>query len=434
MKHLTVGIVMLVAGSCTILRAQYSNTLTQQQRLNAEYKNLGNSTRRAFSVPDRPASSPSRTAPSSNSQSPSSSSRSTISGSGTAAPDNATGWKTRSEVNAERAAAAQEAASYMELRRSVEEEKARLHEAVVAEGVANANRVIEDRREFFREQIKAYEGSILSPVDIRDILYDAYWLKTAKAGGVDYRSAADAYMAFVRDSSSASYDTLMARAKRTRLLPYATSRVHAKLRERFPERIEAIEQDELMAKAYYFGANRPNVFMGSNGSIAYPVSRVEDSELGNDLRAAMVKRFVALSNKYPQQAMIAAGYCRPHTSPFLLYAKWCKNDSCRADMYTRVLYTRMARMGRDYEGYSSWDQSRYDMDRRMELQLGIAGPWLAANRQEQLERITTEEWRSIAEGQDLPAERLAWILRDPAKPDDYKKRFSALQKAIKKER
>ena len=338
----------------------------------------------------------------------------------------------KDERAAQEAAARRNALGELERRRAAEAENAKQAAALEFDTRNKINYTKSDRDQYFQEKMKLFNGSALSVVDIREMLFDEYWLKTSQVGPVDYIPAVRAYMAFVKDSANASYDTLMALAIRCRPLPYSTGRILLQLRKKFPEHIEAIEQSELMAKAYYFGANRPNIYMGSNYSISYPLSRVEDGALENDLRANMIERFVALAKKYPEKGLIAAGYCRPHTSPFLLYSKWCKDDDCLADMYTRIVYTRIARRGRDYEGYPANDNSVYDQDKLLERQLGVAAPWLVAHRSEMLENLSVEEWLKIADAQDLDIRRIAYAFRDPAKPDDYKKHYRNLQKAIKR--
>jgi hypothetical protein len=258
------------------------------------------------------------------------------------------------------------------------------------------------RYAFVREEVARNDDPLLTDLDKRDEVFDNYWLREVQnVGRIDRTDAILAVHTFVRDSALAPYDTILDLARRSRPLPFAAENCFRVLRRRFPGRIVQTEKEELFAKAYYFGAIRPNLYIGANSGMMYPFSRIEDGDLPKLQRRAIIERFIELTRRYPEDGRRAAGFCRSHVNPFLTYAIWADADSVKREMYRNVLHMQVARLGRDFEGYAPDDGKTWNLELRAELQLGDAAGWLSMHDREYLESLDKAGWKAICEAQNL---------------------------------
>lgn len=409
-----------------------AQTYYDRQQQNREYRNLKTATDRAYSVPSGSSSTPGYKSPAPASGSSSGSSSSGSSGSSYNYNSTAPAFKTASEREAERREEIKEEYERSRRIREGEAETQRKHAEFESWNQDRHQRIKRERGDFVSAGLKRSAGNtLIGRYDMMEGLCDTFWATKAGYPPLDRSAATAACAAFVRDSATGSYDTLLARAQRARLWPFATSTYLATLYRRFPERRSEIEQEELRAMPYYFGASRPNLMPGVLCSYAaYPPPAIQNADVPEPFRIQLVDRFIELARKYPAQGLVAAGYCRQQNNPFLLCAQACNDDACLAEMYWNVVHTRIAHRGRDYEGPSIDEYVDVTKsDPAASRQLGKALHWLSRNRDAELKALSTEDWREICRGQALSPYQITTLTRDPDYPTAV--HYPKLSKAIK---
>lgn len=341
-------------------------------------------------------------------------------------------FKTAAQQEAERQERIKSEYEAYKLRREGEAENQRRRDEYDRWNQKRHEGIQEDRERFLRVGMAiAHNKDLLDRLDIMEGLSDTFWADKALKHPIDRRAAIAACASFLQVSITGSLDTLLAHAARARLMPFTTGVFFEHLYYRFPGERARIEEAELLAMPYYFGAGRPNVIPGSVCSYtAYPPPAIDNEALPAVTRARIIERFVDLARKYPEQGLIAAGYCRPAVNPFLLYAKTCEDEACRAEMYRNVLHTRIARLGSDYEGVSMNEYvdatKSHPAARR---QLAQALYWLSRYRDAELRALSTDDWRAICRAQALHPYDVSTLVRDADYP--MAKPYPKLNSAIK---
>ncbi len=225
---------------------------------------------------------------------------------------------------------------------------------------------------------------------------------------------------------TASYDTLLALLKRSSIFPGSTGRRLGLLRTRYPERLAETERVTLANVPYYFGAKWPYLTEYNAPGGDYPESIFEMAT--PEYRGMILARFLELWKKYPEETRVAAGTCRPHLIPFNICAtSWCKDDSCRAEMYMGTLRMKMPDQ-RALDDLQWGDAGfRYSDEHFVcfnAQRLGAAAQWLMANRLSELQALSKEDWLQIAAEKNLSVKDFVWSFRDPkSDPFDYDHRL-----------
>ncbi len=183
---------------------------------------------------------------------------------------------------------------------------------------------------------KAMGSSVLPKIDQNEFNRDVYFCERTNLKPENRTSAAKAFMAYIRDSASASFDTLRSRAWEARMFPKASLDCYEHLRQRFPAQWKKIEGDEFSVLTYVFGSFRSLVYPEMT---AYPESTYELSTA--EERAAYLSRFEKLAAFRSGVALKNAGYCRAHLNPYLLLAERSNASvEFRSKCYLNVLFTQ----------------------------------------------------------------------------------------------
>lgn len=388
-----------------------------------EYKRLSEATTRAFSVPERSYSAPAYSGSSStysgSSSSSSSSSRSYGYGNSTPAY-NPPSAAEREKWRKESAALDRQAAEWRQIQ---------ANNAAAAEQ-RRRNRVRDAEQAYISGLRERYHGK-LPAVDQTEMHKDAffyYWIETPRTG---YGDAEASIELFEQEEQTADYTELLSLAIAGQSHPTAAARCYAALHQRFPEKRAEIERNELVALTYFFGSRIGNLY--PEVSLAYCEAEIEDCDAAR--RKTLLQRFKTLALQHPEDALSAAGYCRPHLNPFVLIGnELSTSTSEQADWYMKALHAK----------YSSSSLPKYEPKDRTSWEglanrrLRVPAQWLIAHTPDKVYALSTEDWRAIATSQAISTDLIAWAFRDEnADPTDedkprYWKRIPNLGKVRKK--
>ena len=217
----------------------------------------------------------------------------------------------------------------------------------------------------------------------------------------------------------ATYDTLLALAGGANLYPRSANVCLRFLKERFPEQIVRTEKAILANHAYFLGAGMPYL-TPYNATTGYYSKCIWEDETPV-FRGGLLKRFMELAKKYPEEARKAAGACRPHLIPFNIAAKGlCEDDSCRAEMYMHTIRMQMADQHKNDRLEFGEDDMRFGNEAFWDfnvLRMGDAAQWLVEHRLSALQAFSKEDWEQIAAEKHMNMYNLSWLFRD-RKSDD----------------
>lgn len=215
-------------------------------------------------------------------------------------------------------------------------------------------------------------------------------------------------------------------------MPFSAEKCIEFLLEKFPEKADSTELLELATKTYFFGASRPHIYLGCCYTPFYPASLMEHQGVPNNSRYSVLKRFIELAKKYPEEGLEAAGFCRPHINPFILFANANKDDeTLKDDMYWRAIHTRVARRGIDFEGEPAGILPTDDKADMAKRQLQTPATWLVENRDARLQSLTKEDWLEIADRQNISVYYLAMVFHNPKGDGSLRREYKNLKKAVK---
>lgn len=282
---------------------------------------------------------------------------------------------------------------------------------------------MEREMEYLHRVSSQLNNSVLPPLDRSELVRMAYFCDRNNYTPEDRLTPALAFVAFLRDSATASYDTLRSRAWDARCLPYACMMCYASLRRRFPEQLKRTENNEFTVMMYVFGAIRPQLYPEMT---AYPESTYELADESE--KARLLARFERLATAHSDVALKVAGYCRSHINPYLMMAERpAVADDYRAVCYTNVLFTIYPPHKLTTTDPAYW---RDYADRRLRK----AAVWLMANSPDRIAKLTKEDWQRIIQSQGLRADDVAWAFRENERAKNYQNRIPALYAVWKEAR
>lgn len=177
-------------------------------------------------------------------------------------------------------------------------------------------------------------------------------LNYAEVKELDYAAASTAITTFDAVNAKATYPELIALLDEGKLLFHSTRTRIASFYERFPEHTKETELFELTLLPYYYGANRSFLQPAEeienyiDAPMYYPATYFETGSPNENREIAA--RFVALTDKYPEEGLAAAKNARAHLNPFISYAESLKSDSgtqekiiaLKNENYWRAIHTR----------------------------------------------------------------------------------------------
>ncbi|MBP6662641.1 MAG: hypothetical protein KA172_06110 [Paludibacter sp.] len=224
---------------------------------------------------------------------------------------------------------------------------------------------------------------------------------------LDYDTASDAVLAFSATYNTAAYQSLYDLVWKARILPLSARNMILHLYQKFPEKQKETEMLELKQLPYFFGAARPYIHhrwgeLKSYRINPYPGSFYEYSNTPTAMRNEILERFIELANKYPEEGLVAAGFCRPHLNPFTLYAEANKNltDAQKEDLYWKAIHIKVALPGVDYE--NSMEKTGYPLGGDDNVFLLFRKPltWLIEKREDRIKSLTPADWTEISDRTD----------------------------------
>ena len=341
-----------------------------------------------------------------------------------------TGTYNYAKIQKEMAAAAAATAAY-KAQRAAEYEKL-IHD--------NAVNVLARQDKYVNDGISFDTSSITIVEDKKLKYYDEYWSLAYKKKTLDYDRASIAYKLFCIDSAKSDYQSLLELAEEVNLYPFTSNQCYKTLIWRFPSQSKETRKAMLYASAYFFGADRPNLTYGHSSVVNFhPYCFMDQCRWSGECSSSQkgaLAYFHTLATSFPTEALIVAGRCRAYLNPFLLQAKNCTDDSCKEQMYMKVLYTPRAKLNIDFVGeeigintygFGTWNDPSTQ-------QIGEAADWLIANRLEMLKALSKEDWKLIAQAQNFNIETLAYHFRERKYPSTLKpviNHLKELKSAIK---
>ncbi|RYG47041.1 MAG: hypothetical protein EOO01_15395 [Chitinophagaceae bacterium] len=178
------------------------------------------------------------------------------------------------------------------------------------------------------------------------------------------------------------------------------------LYDKFPEQKKTTELLELKQLPYFFGADRPYLNHRWAGlkdytNDVYPGCFYEYTSTPASVRNELLQRFVDLATKYPEEGLIAAGFCRSHINPFTLYAETKSDltDAQKEDCYWKAIHVKRAMPDVDYE--SSIVKTQYiTLDGGRDyvfLLLKKPLTWLIENREDRIKSLSPADWTDISD-------------------------------------
>lgn len=214
---------------------------------------------------------------------------------------------------------------------------------------------------------------------------------------LSYPAARAANQQFIAQKQTATYEQLSEMLLNARMLPNTTLANLDELRARFPEKATESEVLELRLLPFYFGANRPYLHPRSyfEKDFYYPTTHFENESIAENDRIAKLERFIALAKKHPVQALLSAGYFRPHLNPFQLYVKLHPELDMETieNFYWMALYTKVPQPKIDY----SVEVTFVETDRANSHRIHVPLTWLVINSDERLKTLTPSDWMELAD-------------------------------------
>jgi hypothetical protein len=195
------------------------------------------------------------------------------------------------------------------------------------------------------------------------------------------------------------------------------------LKKKFPNKIDYLEEVELLMMSNYFGAIEP--FVNQTSSANYPKSVFElmsNSEIKN-----LFDRFDYLAKKFPAQSLKMAGACRAIINPFNLKAQ-AKYDFMSKDKgqifeaCKNVFLSECKKVEVNNKDYEKWidffeNRLRYRVD------------WVLENYPKYFDSLTPTDWAKIQKAQAMDY-YYVWIVFRENK-NKYDNSYTALKQAMK---
>ena len=157
---------------------------------------------------------------------------------------------------------------------------------------------------------------------------------------LNYSAATTALTTFDAVKTNATYEDLMALLDEGKLLFHSTRTRINYIYERFPEQTKATELFELNFLPYYYGANRSFVIPAEkinnfiDAPMYYPPTYFDTGSDKENIE--ITGRFVALTNKYPNEGLSAAKKARYHINPFVIFAQSLNSDKVAPEKITKL--------------------------------------------------------------------------------------------------
>ncbi len=210
---------------------------------------------------------------------------------------------------------------------------------------------------------------------------------------------------FKQQINTESYELLDDLLWKAKMFPESTSENILLLKKRFPNKLVEIEKQELILMSYYFGANAPN--NDYNYDITYSKTVIE--QMNNEEVKKVFNQFDYLSNKYPEEAMKMAGYCKEHLNPFYMKGKakfsfMSQDNKVRFEAFKNVLFTpHTVRYFKDY--------TREDFKTFTDRWLRLAIEWIMDYNIGYLKKLTPTDWAKIQKAQNLDYDYISYAFR-----------------------
>ena len=402
-----------------------------REKQNNEYKRLGESTQRAYNVP---SSSSSSSGYKSTSNSGNNSSSSTSSGSSYIYNNNtpAPTFRTQKMIEADLAQKRIDDAEEAKRQQIYAAEKAKSDREYE---IWNTKRIYSklDEKDAYMEATTLRDANrAIDKRDVNEHNQDRLFQETVKNIEIDRTDAENAYTIFMKEYSSASYDSLYNWVWRMRVFPFSTSQCLKLMNSSFPDKTTEIELLELKTMPYYFGAVRPNLTRVSNDyPLFYPETMIQNPIIKKNVEDGIIKRFIELDKKYPPEGAIAAGFCRAECNPYVIYADWNISPEITAEYHIKNLYRPVAVRGRDFIGFAVNDGDTRHIPAQTERQIGKSARWLVNNRPEWLENLSKEQWIAIARAQHIRPYYLGQVFKTEDSKNVFPKDYKNLNKTIK---
>jgi hypothetical protein len=223
---------------------------------------------------------------------------------------------------------------------------------------------------------------------------------------LDYEAASDAVLAFTSTNGTASYQSLYDLVWKARILPMSARNMILFLYEKFPDQRANTELLELKQLPYFFGAGRPYLNhrwgdLKDYTNNPYPGCFYEYTNTSPAMRSEILQRFIELADKYPEEGLIAAGFCRSHINPFTLYAETNSGltDAQKEDYYWKAIHIKRALPDVDYE--SSIIKTDYIFldggNDYVFLLLKKPLTWLIEKREGRIKSLSPADWKEISD-------------------------------------
>lgn len=229
-----------------------------------------------------------------------------------------------------------------------------------------------------------------------------------------YDAASDAVLEFSKVNTVAPYEKLYDLVRKARILPLSARNMILFLYERFPDQQKSNELLELRQLPYFFGASRPYLNhrwwkLKDYRNNPYPGSFYEYSNTPSAMRNEVLQRFIELAGKYPEEGLVAAGFCRSHLNPYTLYAETNKSltDADREDLYWKSIHIKRALPDVDYESSIGKGTFPYGGNDYVFLLFKKPLTWLIEKREPRIKSLSPGEWTEISD-------RMGASLRDIA--------------------
>jgi hypothetical protein len=264
-------------------------------------------------------------------------------------------------------------------------------------------------------------GTILTDLDLLEY---TQWNYADTYGGTTYISTANKSLnklrEYYKDSANGSFDFCINTLIGARIFANTCFRELEKLKEKFPDKIEEIEKQQLFTMGYIFGAFIPN-YVRNNNDMVYPKCQYELASNSNKI--ILLNNFLSYYYKYPT-------FTRKNFNPFLLVANFNSNygntsNELRFNMHKLVLLSKPPTFIKDT--YTRVFDKFYLLKNRCEE----SAIYLRKYYPIYIATLSPTEWINIAKVQDASLDDILEIFEFNDSKKSRKKSFIHFKNATK---